>query len=251
MGIQALLLISASCIIMNLIQSKNVISLILFYSLSMISAGTYDRKAEWALIGGKNYDFNPVGQTQSEASARCIRFGGKLFEPRDAQTNRNVFTQAGAKLSVDTKLWIGISDVGEEASFTYLSDGTLVNWVCESSASGTGCWQGSQPVVEAAFANSSSPTTAELATRNLDCVFGTAKAVGKWAVSNCVTNIAGAPTGGGPDFGDAPAKFGSICERAVATPGPITTTAPPGTSDSTCLKSGITIIIAMLFFCYQ
>ena len=51
--------------------------------------------AEWSLIGGKRYEFNPVGLTQSEASARCKRFGGKLFEPRDAKTNKNVFTQAG------------------------------------------------------------------------------------------------------------------------------------------------------------
>ena len=51
--------------------------------------------AEWVEIGGKNYDFNAVGLTQSEASARCIRFGGKLFEPRDAKTNKDVFVQAG------------------------------------------------------------------------------------------------------------------------------------------------------------
>ena len=51
--------------------------------------------AEWVEIGGKNYDFNAVGLTQSEASARCIRFGGKLFEPRDAKTNKDVFLQAG------------------------------------------------------------------------------------------------------------------------------------------------------------
>ena len=51
--------------------------------------------AERVEMGGKNYDFNPVGLTQSEASARCIRFGEKLFEPRDAKTNRDVFLQAG------------------------------------------------------------------------------------------------------------------------------------------------------------
>ena len=51
--------------------------------------------AEWVSIGGKNYDFNPALQTQSEARARCIRFGGKLFEPKDAATNRDVFVQAG------------------------------------------------------------------------------------------------------------------------------------------------------------
>ena len=42
----------------------------------------------------------------------------------------------GAKLSGNTDLWIGVSDIGDENSFTYLSDGTLVNFVCESSAGG-------------------------------------------------------------------------------------------------------------------
>ena len=42
----------------------------------------------------------------------------------------------GAKFNGNTRLWIGISDVGTENEFTYLSDGTLVNFVCESSAAG-------------------------------------------------------------------------------------------------------------------
>ena len=55
--------------------------------------------AGWIEIGGKNYDFNAVALTQSEASARCIRFGGKLFEPRDSKTNKDVFVQAGDTFS--------------------------------------------------------------------------------------------------------------------------------------------------------
>ena len=51
--------------------------------------------AEWVTIGGNNYDFNPATQTQSEARARCIRLGGKLFEPQNPETNRDVFVQAG------------------------------------------------------------------------------------------------------------------------------------------------------------
>ena len=51
--------------------------------------------AEWIEIGGKNYDINIAPLTQSEARARCIRFGGKLFEPKDAKTNKDVFLQAG------------------------------------------------------------------------------------------------------------------------------------------------------------
>ena len=51
--------------------------------------------AEWIQIGGKNYDINVVKLTLHEAKARCIRFGGKLFEPKDAKTNKDVFLQAG------------------------------------------------------------------------------------------------------------------------------------------------------------
>ena len=110
-----------------------------------------------------------------------------------------------------------------------------------------GCWGTNQPVAEDA---------ADPPSENLDCVFGTADGDGKWAVSNCVTNIAGAPAGagaGGIDFGNTPAKFGSICEKedAPTTAAPPTTAGPPETSDSTCLKSGITFLIGMLFFCYQ
>ena len=42
----------------------------------------------------------------------------------------------GAELSGNTDLWIGVSDIGDEDSFTYVSDGTLVNFVCESSNAG-------------------------------------------------------------------------------------------------------------------
>jgi len=240
---------------MNLIQSINVISFVLFYSLSLVYAGAYDRQAEWVEIGGKNYDFNAVGLTQSEASARCIRFGGKLFEPRDAKTNKDVFVQAGAKFNADTKLWIGVSDLGEENSFTYLSDGTLVNWVCDSSNGGrAGCWSTGQPVTESTFVDPAAPTTAELATRNLDCVFGRANQDGKWTTSNCVRNVAETTIDTTALAAATPAKFGSICESDVATPAPApepTTPAPAGTSDSSCPKSGITVMIVMLFFCYQ
>merc|ERR1712238_47316 len=215
--IQALLLISTSCSIMNLIQSINVISIVLFYSLSMISASGNNRQAEWVLIGGKNYDFNPAALTQSEARARCIRFGGKLFEPKDATTNRDVFVQAGAKLNGGTDLWIGVSDVGTEDSFTYLSDGTLVNFVCESSAGGrAGCWATGQP-----------------ATTGLDCVVGNSAGGGKWTVLACTATGAG--------------KFGSICEMMEETP--TSTSAPeipPPASGSTSLKCGIAVFIGTL-----
>ena len=59
----------------------------------------------------------------------------------DPLTFTNVFI--AATFNAETRLWIGVSDVGEENYFTYLSDGTLVNWVCETSEdgrAGTACF---------------------------------------------------------------------------------------------------------------
>merc|ERR1712238_25099 len=224
--IRALLLISTSCTNMNLIQHINVISFVLFYSLSMTSASGYNRQAEWVSIGGKNYDFNPAAQTQSEARARCIRLGGKLFEPKDATTNRDVFVQAGAKLIGGNNLWIGVSDVGTEDSFTYLSDGTLVNFVCESSAGGkAGCW-----LTNADMTNQPTP---EATTADLDCVVGNSAQDGQWSVIACTATGAG--------------KFGSICEMMEETPTSTSAPAtPPPASGSTSLKSGIAVFIGTL-----
>merc|ERR1711892_415810 len=136
MGIQALPLISRSEINMNLI--------VLFCSLSMTSV--IGQSVQWILVGGKNYDFNSVQLTHGDAKARCIREGGKLFEPRDTQTNRDVFVQAGATLGQaggnKRDLWIGVSDIGTDNEFTYLSDESLVNFVCVGSDDGrAGCWE--------------------------------------------------------------------------------------------------------------
>jgi len=246
-----------------MIQSINIITFVSFCFLSMTSVSGYKRQAEWVSIGGKNYDFNLAPLTQPEASARCIRFGGKLFEPRDAKTNRDVFIQAGAKLNGNTKLWIGISDVGTETEFTYLSDGARVNFVCEGSDEASGCWRALQPIPQVA-AGTDAGGQIGAATQNLDCVFGSSDQDGKWQTSNCVLNVVDQPikdadattAGIAADTYDfvAPlaAKFGSICEKDAAptTQAPNTPT-PPETSDSTCLKSGIAVMIGMLFFCYQ
>jgi len=246
-----LLLISTSCTNMNLIQHINFISFVLFYSLSMTSASGYNREAEWVSIGGKKYDFNPAPLTQSEARSRCIRFGGKLFEPKDATTNKDVFVQAGAKLNGASSLWIGVSDVGDEGSFTYLSDGTLVNFVCESSNGGkAGCWGTAEP---AQFVIPSTQETVNVADQ-LNCVVGNPGNVGKWATVGCSMSPSipaqMGPTG--PVFGSGvdgtPSKMGSICERddepASTTP---SAPAPPNTSGSTSLTSGTAVVIGTLF----
>ena len=134
-----------------------------------------------------------------------------------------------------------------------------------------GCWRPLQPIAQTTSMSATAIITTEegdltgqvpAATQNLDCVYGSSDQDGKWAVSNCNTNVAGRPISTAQDtelgagvytFTTAPAKFGSICESDVpsTTVAPPTTPATPETSDSTCLKSGITIMIGMLFFCYQ
>ena len=47
-----------------------------------------------------------------------------------------IIFKGGTVALPSTAFWIGVSDIGEEDSFTYLSDGTLVNFVCESSSAG-------------------------------------------------------------------------------------------------------------------
>ena len=42
----------------------------------------------------------------------------------------------GIAALTSTAFWIGVSDIGEEDSFTYLSDETLVNFNCENSFEG-------------------------------------------------------------------------------------------------------------------
>ena len=128
-----------------------------------------------------------------------------------------------------------------------------------------------QPIAEKGTAGSTTALTGDdagiipVASQNLDCVYGRADRDGKWATSNCNANVEGLPittaadtalaspeTSGAYTFAatSLAARFGSICEQAQA---PITTTQPPTTttSDSTCLKSGISVMIGMLFFCYQ
>jgi hypothetical protein len=217
-------------------------------------------------IGEKEYEFNALGMIQAVARIRCIDMGGKLFEPKDAATNRAVFTQAGIELPNFPKLWIGVEDIHTEGSFYYPSDATSVTFPCEEPGSTPepargGCWRTLQPIEQLPNPIDGQDTNA---IQDLNCVFGTAAVGGKWQTSNCVANREGQALQNGAaaaagievdtyNFDAGSAKFGSICERDVptTTAAPPTTAPPTGTSDSTCLKSGITLMIGMLFFCYQ
>ena len=99
-----------------------------------------------------------------------------------------------------------------------------------------GCWRQLQPIAEKGTAGSTTALTGDdagiipVASQNLDCVYGRADRDGKWATSNCNTNVAGQPitvtadaalvapeAPGAYTFPATfpPAKFGSICERDV------------------------------------
>merc|ERR1712166_515112 len=217
MGIQALLLISTSCITMNLI-----ISFVLFYSISMVYAD------KWVSIGEKDYNFYPVPLSQGNAISRCFREGGQLFEPKDEKTNTNVFIQAGSILGNSggqvRRLWIGVSDVVREDEYTYLSDNSLVTFTCQGTLGLTngGCWNGN-------------PTAGGTAS---NCVSGSSFNDGRWSIQPCAVATV----------------FGSICERdgkiTPATPAP-PPPPPPTASGSSCLESGTAVLLGMLFFCYQ
>ena len=93
-----------------------------------------------------------------------------------------------------------------------------------------GCWQPLQPIAQTT--STSATAIAEegdltgqvpAATQNLDCVYGYSDQGGKWAVSNCNTNVEGQPISNAQDttlggtgvYTFTPplaAKFGSICE---------------------------------------
>jgi hypothetical protein len=169
-------------------------------------------QAQWVLIGGKNYDFNPVPLSQGDAKVRCIREGGKLFEPKDAKTNQDVFDQAGTILGqqggANRNLWIGVSDTVTDLEFTYLSDESLVNFICQGSDKGTtGCWL-AEPESDAASGT------------DTDCVTGSSGSNGKWTNQVCTS------------------AFGSICESAGKAP-------PPPVSGSTCLESGTAVLLLL------
>lgn len=215
---------------MSLIRVTNVISIVLFHSLSIAEAN--DPQVQWQKIGEKEYFFNAAPLTQADANAKCRGLKAKLFEPKTEETNREVFVQAGVKLGqlpagVARTLWIGVSDRITEAVFTYVSDEKPVAFTCKGNsaapAPSTGCW-----------------ATATAPVAPTDCVSSSSNADGKWTEVAC----------GG--------TLGSICERDVKpTAAPPTQKPPtqkptiPTDSGSTCLESGAAVLLGMLFFCYH
>ena len=55
-----------------------------------------------------------------ELRAFCAGKGGKLYEPRNANTMNDVSNQAKARGIGD--FWLGIHDKNEEGTFVYVSD---------------------------------------------------------------------------------------------------------------------------------
>ena len=61
-----------------------------------------------------------------DANNFCISEGGKLFEPRDAKTNKIVTNYA--KLAGVIYFWIGIQYKPDDKNYVYVSDNIPVTW---------------------------------------------------------------------------------------------------------------------------
>ena len=64
-----------------------------------------------------------------EALAHCESEGGKLAEPKSAETNNDIATLASNSLSDSSiGVWIGLDDKSQEGYFKYASDDTSITY---------------------------------------------------------------------------------------------------------------------------
>lgn len=89
----------------------------------------------YVLIGGKCFYITEDTETYMDAVTMCNIKGGRLYEPRDAQTYlilaRYLEKVLGYTTSSTYRTWIGITDRDEEGTNVYESDGatlTYENW---------------------------------------------------------------------------------------------------------------------------
>ena len=62
--------------------------------------------AEWVSIGEIDYNFYALVLSHVAAKTRCLQESGKLFEPKDEQTNNDVFMQAGKQSSLSQNQYL-------------------------------------------------------------------------------------------------------------------------------------------------
>ena len=75
------------------------------------------------------YSVHTGVKTQSDAVKTCKNLGGKLFEPKSANVNKDVLIFARTKgIAIGKGIWIGIHDITNEGKFTYESDGKPITW---------------------------------------------------------------------------------------------------------------------------
>ena len=85
-----------------------------------------DERYEWYIILGKCYFFYPhpnvvdrhKNYTESRELCQCL--GGKMYEPKDLQTNDGINEKlANRNLLIDTSYWIGVNDMTMENVWKY------------------------------------------------------------------------------------------------------------------------------------
>ena len=88
----------------------------------------------WVELNGIEYMFH--GKTlhyqknYEEALAHCESEGGKLAEPKSAETNNDIATLASNSIISGSSIgvWIGIDDKSQEGYFRYASDNTSITY---------------------------------------------------------------------------------------------------------------------------
>ena len=85
---------------------------------------------QWIQIRNKDFTFVVDKINYDQAVKKCKSYGGILFEPKNADINKEVTDKAKVE-GLDAPSWIGINDMKEENKFVYSSDNTSVtyeNW---------------------------------------------------------------------------------------------------------------------------
>jgi hypothetical protein len=63
----------------------------------------------WQLVDGNPYHLDDRYVTYDEAVAECKSFHGKLFEPKNLETNKKVY-EAAVQAMGESIIWIGVND---------------------------------------------------------------------------------------------------------------------------------------------
>jgi hypothetical protein len=68
---------------------------------------------QWQFVHGQPYHFDKQKVTYDQAVDKCKSRLGKLFEPKDLETNKKVYEAAVLAMG-ESNIWIGVNDKATE-----------------------------------------------------------------------------------------------------------------------------------------